>query len=90
MKSKIQWGRFVGALLVPLFASIVQPLISSVVKDISGRWIRRAEDILLKLFSSTPTLRNIEFTKYFKDLKHLKHVSRNKLYKASFAHDIKM
>ena len=41
-KIKKQEGRFLGALLAPLAASIVQPTISLVVKGISGQWIRRA------------------------------------------------
>ena len=40
---KKQGGRFVWALLAPLAASLVQPIISSVVKGISGRGVRRAE-----------------------------------------------
>ena len=39
---KKQEGGFLGALLVPLAASLVQPVISSVVKGISGRGVRRA------------------------------------------------
>ena len=39
---KKQEGRFLPALLAPLAASLVQPVISSVVKGISGRGIRRA------------------------------------------------
>ena len=39
---KKQEGRFLGALLAPLAASLVQPVISSVVKDISGRGVRTA------------------------------------------------
>ena len=35
-----QEGRFVGALLLPLAASLVQPVISSVVKGISGRGVK--------------------------------------------------
>ena len=35
-------GGFLGGLLAPLAASIVQPVISSVVKDISGGGVRRA------------------------------------------------
>ena len=34
-------GGFPGALLAPLAASLVQPAISSVVKGISGRGVRR-------------------------------------------------
>ena len=36
-------GRFLGALLAPFAIQLVQPLISSVVKCISGRGVRRAE-----------------------------------------------
>ena len=39
---KAQEGRFLGALLAPLTVSSMQPVISSVVKSISGREIRRA------------------------------------------------
>ena len=39
---KKQEDRFLGALLGPLAASLVQPVISSVVKGISGRGVRRA------------------------------------------------
>ena len=35
-------GEFLGALLAPLAASLVQAIISSVVKGISGRTLRRA------------------------------------------------
>ena len=38
---KKQEGRFLGALLAALAASLVQPAISSVVKVISGRGVRR-------------------------------------------------
>ena len=37
-----QEGGFLGALLAPLVASLVQPVISSVVKGISGRGVRTA------------------------------------------------
>ena len=40
---KTQEGGFLGALLAPMAASLVQPVISSVVRGISGRGIRRAE-----------------------------------------------
>ena len=40
-KIKKQESRFLGALLAPLGASLVQPVISSVVKGISGRGVRR-------------------------------------------------
>ena len=39
---KKQEGGFLGALLAPLAASLVQPVISSVVKGTSGRGVRRA------------------------------------------------
>ena len=39
---KIQEGGFLGALLAPLAASLVQPVVSSVVKCISERGFRRA------------------------------------------------
>ena len=41
-KIKKQDGGFLGALLPPLAASLVEPVISSVVKGISGRGVRRA------------------------------------------------
>ena len=37
-----QEGWFDGALLAPLAASLVEPVISSVVKGVSGRGVRRA------------------------------------------------
>ena len=45
MKDEIkkQEGGFPWALLGPLSASLVQPVISSVVKGISGRGVRRAD-----------------------------------------------
>ena len=39
---KKQGGGFLGALLAPSVASVVQPVISSVVKGISGSGVRRA------------------------------------------------
>ena len=46
-----QEGGFVGALLPPLVASLVQPVISSVVKGISGRGIRRSgREYMVKIF----------------------------------------
>ena len=39
---KKQEGGLLGALFAPLAASIVQPIISSVVKSLSGRGVRRA------------------------------------------------
>ena len=41
-KTKKQEGEFLGALLAPLATSLVQPVISPVVKAMSGREIRRA------------------------------------------------
>ena len=38
---KKQEGGFLGALLAPLAASLVQPVIPSVLKGISGRGVRR-------------------------------------------------
>ena len=40
MKSKKQQGRFLGTLLARLAASIVLPVICSVVKGISGKGVR--------------------------------------------------
>ena len=39
---KKQEDRFLGVLLAPLAASLVQPVISSIVKTISGRGVTRA------------------------------------------------
>ena len=48
-------GVFIQALLAPLASSIVQPIISSVVKGISERGVGRAErGYMNKTFSSTP------------------------------------
>ena len=41
-ETKKQEGRFLGALLTPLTASIVQLVISSAIKRISRREVRRA------------------------------------------------
>ena len=55
---KKQEGVFLRALLAPLAASVVQPVISSVVKGISGRGLRRAgKGIWLKIFSSTSSFK---------------------------------
>ena len=40
---KQQEGGILGALLTPLATSLVQPVISSIVKGISGRGVRRTE-----------------------------------------------
>ena len=42
MKQKKLEDRFLGALLAPSTASLVQPVISSVIKGISRRGVRRA------------------------------------------------
>ena len=42
---KKQEGRFLCALLAPLNASLVQPVICSVVKGISGRRLEEQEDV---------------------------------------------
>ena len=67
MKLKEQEGRFLGALLAPLVASVVQPMISSVVKDISGRGFRREgrRYINKKILNLLHLLNNIEITNYF-------------------------
>ena len=49
-KIKKQEGRFLGALLAPFAIQLVQPLISSVVKCISGRGVRRAEKWYMDIF----------------------------------------
>ena len=55
---KKQEGRFLGALLAPLAASLVQPVIYSVVKGISGRGVRRAgRGYMDKKFSSAPSFK---------------------------------
>ena len=41
---KNQEGGFLGALLAPLAASLVQPVISSIVKGINGRELEEQED----------------------------------------------
>ena len=58
---KKQEGRFLGALLAPLVASAVKPVISSVVKGISGRGIRRAgRGYMDKNFSSAPSFKQYQ------------------------------
>ena len=53
---KTQEGGFLGVLLIPLVASIVQAATSSVVKGIYGRRVRRAgRGYMNKIFSSTPS-----------------------------------
>ena len=41
-ETKKQEGRFIAALLAPLAASLLQPVISSVMKGITGRTVMRA------------------------------------------------
>ena len=55
---KKQEGSFLGALLAPTAVSIVHTVISSVVKGISGREVRRAEeDTRIKVSSSAPSFK---------------------------------
>ena len=56
---KKQEGGFLGALLAPSAASLIQPVISSVVKGISGKAVRRAAKGYMDE-------NNIETTNYFK------------------------
>ena len=65
MKLKKQEGRFLGGLLAPLSASKVYLVISSVVKVISGRGVKRAGNRLKFLFL-LHLLNNIDITNYFK------------------------
>ena len=60
-------GRFLGTLFAPLAVSLVQPVISSVVKGISGRGVRRAGRgyIDKKFLVPLHPLSNIEITNYF-------------------------
>ena len=58
LETKKQEGWFLGALLAPLAASIVQPVISLVVKGISGRGVRRSgRGYMNKFFSSAPSFK---------------------------------
>ena len=56
---KKQEGGFLGALLALLASSLVLPVISLVVKSISGRGVKRAgrEDIWIKSFNSAPSFK---------------------------------
>ena len=56
-KMKLKKGRFLGSFLAPCAASLVQPVISSVVKLISGRE-EHEENIWTKNFNSTPSFKN--------------------------------
>ena len=58
MKLKKAEGGFLPALLTPLAASLVQPVISSVVKGKSGRGVKRVgRRHIDKIFSSTPSFK---------------------------------
>ena len=56
---KKEEGEFLGALLAPLAASIVQPVFSSVVKGISGRGVtgKARRKNTKTFFSSTPSFK---------------------------------
>ena len=64
---KKQEDGFLGALLAPLVASLVQPVISSVVKRISGTKIRKTGRGYMNKIFLVPfhPISNIEITKYF-------------------------
>ena len=64
---KKQEGGFLGALLAPLAASIKQSVISSIIKGVSGRGVRRAGRGYMKEIFLIPhhPLNNIEITNYF-------------------------
>ena len=64
LKQKKQEGGFLGAVLGPLAASLVHPVISSVVKGITERRVMRPGRGYNKIFLFYP-LNNIEITKYF-------------------------
>ena len=61
---KKQEGELLGALLAPLAASLVQPAISSVVKGVSGRGVRRARR-RIKTFSSAPSFKQYQNYRIF-------------------------
>ena len=55
---KNQEGGFLGALLAPLAFSIVEPVVSLVVKSISGKELEeQEEDILINIFCSAPSFK---------------------------------
>ena len=64
---KKQEGGFLGDLLAPLAASIKQSVISSIIKGVSGRGVRRAGRGYMKKIFLIPhhPLNNIEITNYF-------------------------
>ena len=79
---KNQEGGFLGALLAPLATSLVQPVISSVVKGISGRGVRRAGRGYngYNFLVLHHPINNIEITNYFNDESRFDNVfSRNNL-----------
>ena len=61
---KKQEGRSLEALLAPLAASLLQPVVSSIVTGISGRVVREA-GIGYKFLVPIHPLNNIEITNYF-------------------------
>ena len=53
-------------MLAPLATSLVQPVIFSILKGISGRGVRRAgRGYTIKIFSSTPSFKQYKITNYF-------------------------
>ena len=59
-------GGFFGALLPPLAALLVEPVISSVVKGIIGWVVRRAgREYWIKIVSPLHPLNKVEITNYF-------------------------
>ena len=60
-KIKKQKSGFVGALLATLAVSLVQPVISSVVRSISGRRVKRAgRGYMKRPFSSPPSYKQYQ------------------------------
>ena len=65
MELKKQEGKSLGALLAPLTTSLVQPVVSSVVKGIIGRGVGKVKrsgeeqerDTWIKVFSFTPSFK---------------------------------
>ena len=55
-QTKKQEGRFIPALLAPLVASLVQPVISSVIK-VEEELEKQEEDIWIKIFSSAQSFK---------------------------------
>ena len=65
LKLKIQGG-FLGALLAPLAASVVQPVIYSVIKGITERGVMRGIIMTWINIFTFASLGNVKITKYFK------------------------